>query len=112
VDGTAVLAVGAPRGKAYTAPDWERAAAAAPAYRQGDYASAAATLQAALDEHPESVGVLYNLACCEALIGQRDDALVHLRRALRAAPDLAAHARADSDLDSIRDDPRFAAAIA
>ncbi len=109
-DGTVVLAVGATVGKAYAAPGWEHGVAAAADYRRGDYERAAEILLAADAEHPGTVGVLYNLACCEALIGRGDDALGHLRAALELQPELAVHARADSDLDAIRADPRFPAA--
>jgi mannose-6-phosphate isomerase-like protein (cupin superfamily) len=108
-DGTEVLAVGSFRGKPYVGPGWEHAAAAAPEYRRGDYEGAAATLLAALQEHPDTVGVLYNLACCEALLGRGDAALGHLEQALAIQPGLLAHAHVDSDLDSIRADPRFPA---
>jgi mannose-6-phosphate isomerase-like protein (cupin superfamily) len=110
VDGTEILAVGAFRGKPYIGPGWEHAAAAAPAYRRGDYEGAAATLLAAVQEHPDTVGVLYNLACCEALLGRGDDALGHLEQAVAILPGLRGHAQRDSDLDSIRADPRFPAA--
>jgi hypothetical protein len=69
-------------------------------------------LLAADAEHPDTVGVLYNLACCEALLGRGEDALGHLDRAIALLPRLRAHAQADSDLDSIRADPRFPAAEA
>ena len=111
-DGTSVLAVGAPRGAVYSAPGWEHSAVAAAEYRRGDFAAAAALLRKAESEHPDVVGVVYNLACCEALSGEREAALDHLRRAVELDPRMAAHARSDSDLDSIRDDPRFAAAVA
>lgn len=110
-DGTSVLAVGAPRGAAYSAPGWEHSAVAAAEYRRGDFAAAVALLRKAESEHPDVVGVVYNLACCEALSGEREDALEHLRRAVELEPRMAAHARSDADLDSIRDDPRFAAAV-
>ena len=110
-DGTSVLAVGAPRGAAYSAPGWEHSAVAAAEYRRGDFAAAVMLLRSAESEHPDVVGVVYNLACCEALNGERDDALEHLRRAVELEPRMAAHARSDADLDSIRDDPRFAAAV-
>jgi quercetin dioxygenase-like cupin family protein len=111
-DGTVVLAVGAPAGKAYAVPGWEHGAAAAADYRRGDYERATEILLAADAEHPDTVGVLYNLACCEALLGRGDDALGHLDRAIAILPRLRAHAQADSDLDSIRADPRFPAAEA
>jgi Flp pilus assembly protein TadD len=65
-DGTSVLAVGAPRGAAYSAPGWEHAAVAAAAaaaeYRRGDFAAAVTLLRKAESEHPDVGGVVYNLA--------------------------------------------------
>jgi tetratricopeptide (TPR) repeat protein len=110
-DGTSVLAVGAPRGAAYSAPGWEHSAVGADAYRRGDFAAAVTLLRQAQSDHPDVVAVLYNLACCEALSGQRTEALEHLRRAVELDPKIARHARSDADLESIRDDPRFAAAL-
>jgi mannose-6-phosphate isomerase-like protein (cupin superfamily) len=111
-DETIVLAVGAPTGKPYVAPGWEHGAAAAADDRRGDYARAVEILLAALAEHPGTVGVLYNLACCEALLGCSDDALAHLDAAIAILPRLRGLAQADSDLDSIRHDPRFPASAA
>ena len=110
-DGTSVLAVGGNRGAAYRAAGWEHSAVGADAYRRGDYGAAATILREAESEHPDVVGVVYNLACCEALSGRREEALEHLRRAVELEPRMAAHARSDADLGSIRDDPRFAAAV-
>jgi quercetin dioxygenase-like cupin family protein len=111
-DGTVVLAVGGVVGKPYAAPGWEHGVAAAAHYRRGDHERATEILLAAAAEHPDTVGVLYNLACCEALLGRSDDALRHLDRAIAILPRLRAHAQTDSDLDSIRADPRFPAAEA
>jgi mannose-6-phosphate isomerase-like protein (cupin superfamily) len=110
-DGTSVLAVGAQRGAAYQAPGWEHSAVGADAYRRGDFATAVTLLRRAQFEHPDVVGVVYNLACCEALAGQREEALEHLRRAVELDPKIARHARSDSDLEAIRDDPRFSAVV-
>jgi hypothetical protein len=60
-DGTSVLAVGAPRGAAYSAPGWEHSAVAAE-YRRGDCAAAVTLLRKAESEHPAVGGVVYNLA--------------------------------------------------
>jgi Flp pilus assembly protein TadD len=58
-----VLAVGAPRGAAYSAPGWEHAAVVAAAeYRRGDFAAAVTLLRKAESEHPDVGGVVYNLA--------------------------------------------------
>jgi hypothetical protein len=50
------------------------------------------------------------LACVDALMGDKDDALQHLREAA-ANPRLREHALTDSGFDSLRDDPRFSAAL-
>lgn len=55
---------------------------------------------------------LYNLACYLALAGRADEAIDAWGRALRAGWDDLDHASKDTDLRSIRDDPRFAAAVA
>jgi quercetin dioxygenase-like cupin family protein len=108
-DGTTVVVVGAPPGEPYVAFGWELFL---PAYNRGDYDEAAAALREALATHPDDTRVVYNLACVESLTGRHDDAVEHLRRAIELRPELADHARSDSDLDAIRDDPRFESAVA
>ncbi|MHC4447710.1 MAG: TPR end-of-group domain-containing protein [Planctomycetota bacterium] len=49
---------------------------------------------------------LYNLACAYALTGQPDEALKALKESREAGFDITS-ARSDSDLGSLRDDPRF-----
>ena len=49
------------------------------------------------------LNVLYNLACCEALAGRRDEAVAHITRAMELDPRTRDWAAGDSDLDSIRD---------
>ena len=58
--------------------------------------------------HPGNTSLLYNLACMEALLGERDAALEHLSQA-KSNPRVREWAATDSDLDSLRDDPRFSA---
>jgi hypothetical protein len=50
---------------------------------------------------------MFNLACCESLLGCTGDALEHLRRAIAASDRMRSLAREDSDFDPIRDDPGF-----
>jgi hypothetical protein len=57
---------------------------------------------------PEKPIPWYNLACSSALLGQTDKAFAALERALRLGYSPIAHLRRDPDLNSIRDDPRFA----
>ena len=54
---------------------------------------------------------LFNLACGYALTGRKDDALAALQSAKDAGYRKGDTARSDPDLESIRDDPRFAFAI-
>jgi mannose-6-phosphate isomerase-like protein (cupin superfamily) len=109
-DGTTLVVVGGTRGQAYQADGWEHGVGAFGHYREGDYSAAADAYQTALDKHPDSGIMLYNLACCEALLERREAALDHLVRSLAIRPGLRAYCQSDSDLDSIRDDSRFPAA--
>jgi len=107
--GTTVLVVGAPRGEAYIPSGWEIGAPALPLFATGDYAGAKAILIEGLEEFPESALMLYNLACAEARLGERDAALGHLVRAAELESRFAEYARTDDDLESIRDAPEFPA---
>ena len=79
---TSVLAIGGKPGESYTPSAWETYFAAERHRPSGDFAAMADELTAALEEHPDHPGVLYNLACAEAQAGRLDDALAHLRRSL------------------------------
>ena len=96
---TAVLAVGGPRGQVYEPPAWE-----AERHRStGDFDAMADELVIAVERRPDHPGLLYALACAEALAGRVDEAIGHLRRAIELRPTLAAAARTNEDLASIRD---------
>jgi hypothetical protein len=109
-DGTTVVAIGGVRGQAFRVSPWEFAFASVPAWDAERYGEAKTLLQEGLELHPGNTSLLYDLACLEALMGDRDDALEHLREAV-ANPRLREHALTDSDFDSLRDDPRFSAAL-
>jgi thioredoxin-like negative regulator of GroEL len=64
-------------------------------------------LQEGLEEKPGSPPILYDLACVEALAGERERALALLNEAVAADERFRAYAETDEDLASIRDDPRF-----
>ena len=100
---TTVLVVGGTAGKAFEPSPWESWLEALPFHAAGDFESAHAVMARALEEHPDNPNVLYNLACCEALIGRREDALGHIRRAAELDPRVTHWAASDADLDSIRD---------
>ena len=108
--GTTVLAVGGKRGEAYAISPWEEFAAAWPHYQEKDYAKAIEVFRRALEKYPDNASGLYNLACCESLVGEREAALEHLRRAIELNEDFREYAKTDTDFDAIRDDPTFPAA--
>ena len=74
------------------------------------YEDAAAVLRKALDEHPDSAGIEYNLACFETMAGS-DAATVaeHLGRAIELYPGFRDFARQDSDFEPVKDDPAIQA---
>lgn len=82
---------------------WDAQRAAHGSYERGDPAAAADILSAVL-ARGEDAGLLYNLACYEALAGKREDALAHLRRSVELDGSFRALADDDSDLESIRDE--------
>ena len=103
---TTVLAVGSKVGQPFEVGGWEVWAEFHPAYEAGDY-------DAVSDRARETVEAsgyaapLYNLACCEALAGRKEDAIGHLRVAFERRPSLRDLAKEDTDLDPLRDDPAF-----
>jgi tetratricopeptide (TPR) repeat protein len=106
---TTALAIGGSRGRAYEVSPWEWVAEAIPAWKAGDYEAARETIARGLREHPDNPSLLYDFACLEALSGDQDAAVEHLRRALELKPELAGDARADDDFASIRDRSDFPA---
>lgn len=109
-DGTTVLAIGGARGEPFQVSPWEFAFAGIPAQQAKRYDEAKALLLEGLERYPGNLGLVYDLACVEALSGDRDAALDHLEQAFADAR-MREHARDDSDLDSLRTDPRFSAAL-
>ena len=105
-DGTTVLAIGGERGAPFRVSPWEFAFAGAPALREKRYEDAKASLLEGLEHHPDNLGLVYDLACVEALMGDREAALGHLEQAFEN-PRFREWARQDSDLESLRDHPRF-----
>jgi quercetin dioxygenase-like cupin family protein len=106
-DGTTVLVVGGAPGEPFRVSPWEEAADAWPLYQAGRVKEAKEILRDVAGRNPGAFGVLYNLACVESLTGEHDAALEHLRVAVAGDERLREHARTDSDLDPLRDDPRF-----
>jgi tetratricopeptide (TPR) repeat protein len=106
-DDAAVLAVGGKPGAPHEISAWEEEFIALQHLNEGRLDEAKRILNEALEANPGNGSVLYNLACVEARAGESEAALGHLEESVAAQPDLAKLAQTDSDLDSIRDDPRF-----
>jgi hypothetical protein len=104
---TTALAGGGAAGQAYQVSPWEWVAEGIPAWRNGDLATARATIERGLEEHPDNPSLLYDLACLEALAGESGTAVEHLRRAVDLKPEYAKDAREEEDFASIRDHPAF-----
>jgi uncharacterized Ntn-hydrolase superfamily protein len=77
----------------------------------GLYVEGVAVLRESADRHGDQPVLLYDLACYEALAGDPEEALAHLARAIALDAGLRIGAATDSDFDSIRHDPRFAALV-
>jgi beta-lactamase regulating signal transducer with metallopeptidase domain/tetratricopeptide (TPR) repeat protein len=73
--------------------------------------AAADSFGKALERGYRKPTTLYNLACSEARAGNTDKAFERLFQAIDAGFDMAGRMRDDSDLDSIRKDPRFKKAL-
>jgi tetratricopeptide (TPR) repeat protein len=103
----AVLAVGGKPGEPHEVSAWEYEFLALPHLREGRYDEAKRLLREALAVKPGNPSILYNLACAEALAGEKDTALANLNEAVSGDESLREPAQTDEDFVSIRDDPRF-----
>jgi tetratricopeptide (TPR) repeat protein len=106
-DDAAVLAVGGKPGEPHDVSAWEYTFSAGPHLRAGRYDVARRMLKEGLEEKPGHPAILYDLACVEALAGESDRALELLNEAVAIQERFRTYAQTDTDLDSIRDDPRF-----
>lgn len=107
--GTTVLSFGGP--PTFEPSAWEWAFRSGPLMRS-DPGRARAVLDEGLAQHPQSGELHYNLACLEAIAGNRDAAIAALRRAFELRPELGGYAAGDDDLASLRGDPEFEALAA
>jgi quercetin dioxygenase-like cupin family protein len=103
--GTTVLVVGGVPGVAGPRTAFEYWYEAEPHYRSGDYARAAEIASEGLADWPGHPSLRYQLACFEALAGNREAAIEHLRIAYDKNPATRDWAAGDDDLASVRDDP-------
>ena len=79
--------------------------------RIGDPAKASEWARRALAIDPEETSILYNVACAYALLGRSEEAIDCLGKIMEHGTFYKNWAAKDSDLDSIRSDPRFQALL-
>jgi tetratricopeptide (TPR) repeat protein len=106
-DGTTILIVGGTPGKAYE-PAPEEAPEAFAAYNAGDYEKALAKQRVVAEKQPDNPVAHFNVGCFAARAGHADEAMESLRRAVEINERIKELIATDEDLDSIREDSRFA----
>jgi hypothetical protein len=105
---TMILVAGATVGEAYVPFNWEDVHIAFAKLDAGDAAGGRAIMEAGLSGTEELWGRPYNVACYLALAGEHDAAFEHLRTAIELDRDKVMQwLPHDTDLDPLRDDPRF-----
>jgi uncharacterized Zn-binding protein involved in type VI secretion len=102
--GTTVLSFGGP--PTFQPSAWEWAFRAGPLIAT-DPERARQILAEGLAANPGAPTLHYNLACLEAVSGNRDAAIEALRKAIAGRPEAAAWARDDEDLTPLRGDQEF-----
>jgi tetratricopeptide (TPR) repeat protein len=108
--GTTVLGIGAKPGEVFTPSGWEWSFAGGSLLAQGDEQGARQEFEAGIETYPDAWQGYYNLACAEARLGNRDEALNNLRRAAEIDADVVGKfAPEDTDFASLKDDPEFLA---
>jgi hypothetical protein len=80
-------------------------------FMDGDYARAAALIEAHLVAHPGDKAMLFNAACANCRLGRIDEAASYLRRAVDAGFDDLDHLTSDPDLEPLREHPIYLAAV-
>jgi hypothetical protein len=107
-DGTLVLAVGGIVGQPFRGGNWDAFAVADELRRSGRVEEGREVLRKEREARPDSWAMAYNSGCWETLAGNPDAAFEHLRRARELNPEqVRPYFEEDTDLDPLRDDPRF-----
>jgi mannose-6-phosphate isomerase-like protein (cupin superfamily) len=105
---TTVLSFGGP--PTFVPSAWEWYMHAGPLIHS-DPEQARGILLDGLRVHPEDGGMYYNLACLEAVQGNRAEALAALTKSISLRPEAAGWAPGDEDLEGLRGDPEFVAIV-
>jgi serine/threonine protein kinase/Flp pilus assembly protein TadD len=79
--------------------------------RMGEHEKSYEWARRSLSIEPDETSILYNVACVYALLGRTEDALACLGKVMEHGIFFKNWAAKDSDLDSLRSDPRFQALL-
>ncbi len=82
------------------------------AYRQKDYQKALEYTKKAHEVASADSRIMYNLACFHAMVGNKDEALTWLEKAVDGGFSAPKQIAKDADLKIVRGDPRYEAALA
>jgi quercetin dioxygenase-like cupin family protein len=107
LDGTIVIAIGAPIEGVYRPSPWEWAFGAQRFRPTADHEAALAFLAEGLEHYPENPSMLYETACWQTMAGRYDEALEALDRAVKGDPRQVEWAQEDADLEPLRALPGF-----
>jgi hypothetical protein len=110
--GTTALVVGGPADRPLPVSPFEYWFVAEGPYGEGDFRRAIEIASEGFEHWPGHPTIHYQLACYHARDSQTDAAFDHLARACAGDARAKEWARTDHDFDAIRDDPRFAEAVA
>lgn len=77
----------------------------------GEHARGLEWAQRAVAIDPEETSILYNVACVYALLGRTEESINYLSKIMEHGTFYKNWAAKDSDLDSLRTDPRFQALL-
>lgn len=80
-------------------------------YNEGNYVAALEAFRRSADVNHLRGESLYNMACCEALLGNPEESLDLLEQAWEAGYHELEHIQQDDDLNTLRDDERYKAFI-
>jgi len=100
---TLVLAIGAKPGEPYEPSAWEWYFEAERFRPSMDTDAALAFLAEGLERFPDHMGMLFSIACWQAMGGREDEALETLRRAEALDPRVREWVAKDEDLASVRE---------
>src|SRR5690348_8774491 len=81
-DGTTIVVVGGRPGAVCRPRAWETNAIVFPMFGDGKIEEARDLLRSVIDEYEDGESIEYNLACCEARLGDVEKAFEHLERSL------------------------------